>query len=168
MERDEAEPLDFLGRLCASRIRWLLIGRQALIQYGAPLQTMDYDLWIDPRAANVRRFLGIAGEAGLEIPTPDRVADRPFFSIHGGLLKVDIFKVRSFRNLDGEEIDFASAWRRRKILSAPGDALRIPLPRLDDLRRLKRMRDGEKDREDLRYLDLLAARGRRRRRGRNV
>ncbi|MBI4229599.1 MAG: hypothetical protein HY608_02065 [Planctomycetes bacterium] len=162
MERDEADPVAFLERLGASSVRWLLIGRQALIQYGAPLQTMDYDLWVDPGAANLRRFLALAGGAGLESPTLASVQGRPYFTLHGGLLKVDVFKVRSFRNLDGEEIDFASAWRRRTVASAPGDPLRLPLPRLDDLRRLKRMRDGEKDREDLRYIDQLTKTKRRR------
>jgi hypothetical protein len=139
-----------------ARVRWLLIGRQALIHYGVPAQTMDYDLWIDPAPANVRKLLDVAREAGLEGPErAEDVEDRPLFTLFGGSLKIDVFKVRRFRSLDGESIDFASAYRRKVIASAEGDPLAPPLPSLRDLRTLKRMRDGDKDREDLRYLDLL-------------
>ena len=39
----EADPVQFLIALNRARVRWLLIGRQALIHYGFG-QTMDYDL----------------------------------------------------------------------------------------------------------------------------
>ena len=41
---DDADPALFLIGLSRARVRWLLIGRQALIHYGVPVQTMDYDL----------------------------------------------------------------------------------------------------------------------------
>lgn len=142
--------------LSRARVRWLLIGRQALVHYGAPAQTMDYDLWVDPAPANVRKLLRVAREVGLETPeSAEELATRPLFSLFGGSLKVDVFKVRRFTNLDGETIDFATAHRRRVVARVPGDPLAPPLPSLSDLKRLKRMRDGEKDREDLRYLELL-------------
>jgi hypothetical protein len=37
-------------------------------------------------------------------------------------LKIDLFKVRRFENLDGETIDFASVYRRRVIASERGSA----------------------------------------------
>lgn len=162
MEPDAASHQVLFAALQRGRIRWLLIGRQALIHHGAPLQTIDYDLWVDPAPGNLSRFLSIARELRFEVPRSlDQTAARPMFSAYGGLLHVDVFKVRSFTNLDGASLSFANAWKRRVISSAPGDPLRIPLPSLDDLRLLKRMRDTEKDREDLRYLDLLAKRKKR-------
>jgi hypothetical protein len=156
MKPDDIDPAAFLQALNAVRLRWLLIGRQALIHYGAPLQTMDYDLWIDPAKRNVDRLLKISDRLGLETP-PNyaSVAHRPCFSLFGGLLKIDVFKVKRFTNLEGKTLDFACAYRRRVVAASEGDPLKIPLPALADLRILKKMRTSEKDREDLRYLDLL-------------
>jgi hypothetical protein len=142
--------------LSRAGVRWLLIGRQALIHYGVPAQTMDYDLWVDPSPRNIGKLLEVARLVGLEAPnSADELETRPLFSLFGGSLKVDVFKVRRFTNLDGETIDFDSAYRRKVVARESGDALAPPLPSLPDLKRLKRMRDGEKDREDLRYLELL-------------
>lgn len=33
------DPMTFMSALSAAGIAWLLIGRQAIVQYGAPLQT---------------------------------------------------------------------------------------------------------------------------------
>jgi len=160
---DEADPSRFLIGLSRARVRWLLIGRQALIHYGVPVQTMDYDLWVDPVPRNVGKFLRVARESGLETPEGTKEIElKPLFSLFGGTIKIDVFKVRKFTNLDGETIDFASAYRRRVIARVKGDPLAPPLPSIQDLKTLKRMRDGASDREDLRYLDLLE-RGRRRR-----
>lgn len=159
MRDDDADPARFLIGLSRARVRWLLIGRQALIHYGVPVQTMDYDLWVDPVPANVRKLLLVAREEGLEAPeTTKELEARPLFSLFGGSLKIDVFKVRRFTNLDGETIDFASAYRRRVIARVKGDPLAPPLPSIRDLKTLKRMRDGASDREDLRYLDLLEKR----------
>ena len=160
---DEADPVRFLIGLSRARVRWLLIGRQALIHYGVPVQTMDYDLWVDPVPVNVRKLLRVAREMGLEAPeSAKELESRPLFSLFGGSLKIDVFKVRRFTNLDGETIDFASAYRRRVIARVKGDPLAPPLPSIQDLKTLKRMRDGASDREDLRYLDLLDRRRTRR------
>ena len=159
MRAVEADPALFLIALSRARVRWLLIGRQALIHYGVPTQTMDYDVWVDPMPANVKKFLRVASELGLEAPEPAKqLESRPLFSLFAGTLKVDVFKVRKFTNLDGETIDFASAYRRRVIARVKGDPLAPPLPSVRDLTTLKRMRDGASDREDLRYLDLLERR----------
>lgn len=158
---DEADPAEFLIGLSRARVRWLLIGRQALIHYGVPVQTMDYDLWVDPVPVNVRKLLRVAHAMGLEAPeSAKELESRPLFSLFGGTLKIDVFKVRKFTNLDGETIDFASAYRRRVIARVKGDPLAPPLPSIRDLRTLKRMRDSAGDREDLRYLELLERRRR--------
>ncbi len=169
MEPDEVDPIRFMIALNRARVRWLLIGRQALVHYGVPAQTMDYDLWVDPAPLNVRKVLRVAREMRLSGPQEVTALEgRPFFTLFGGPLKLDVFKVRRFRNLDGETIDFASAYRRRVIARVKGDPLAPPLPSLQDLRTLKRMRDGEKDREDLRYLDLLLSRSKKHPRSRRA
>ena len=155
----EADPVLFLIGLSRARVRWLLIGRQALIHYGVPVQTMDYDLWIDPVPANLRKLLKVAREQGLAVPgNAEELESQPLFSLFGGTLKFDVFKVRKFTNIDGDTIDFASTYRRRVIARVKGDLLAPPLPSLRDLKLLKRMRDGASDREDLRYLELVEKR----------
>ncbi len=161
MRDDEADPVRFLIELSRARVPRLLIGRQALIHYGVLIQTMNCDLWIDPMPVNVKKLLRIAREHGLEAPeSAKELESQPLFSLFGGSLKIDVFKVRRFTNLDGETIDFASAYRRRVIARVKRDPLAPPLPSIRDLRTLKRMRDGASDREDLRYLDLLERRRR--------
>lgn len=143
MRDDDTDPAQFLIGLSRARVRWLLIGRQALIHYGVPVQTMDYDLWVDPAPVNVGKLLRIARELGLEAPeSAKELESRPLFSLFGGSLKIDVFKVRKFRNPDGDTIDFASAYRRRVIARVQGDPLAPPLPSIKDLKTLKRMRDG--------------------------
>lgn len=155
----EADPARFLIGLNRARVRWLLVGRQALIHYGAPVQTMDYDLWIDPLPANIEKLLRVAREMGMEVPASAKdLRSRPLFSLFDGTLKIDVFKVKRFTNLDGETIDFASAYRRRVVPSVEGDPLAPPLPAIRDLKALKRMRDDPSDREDIRFLELLEKR----------
>lgn len=156
MRDDEVDPAKFMIGLSRARIRWLLIGRQALIHHGAPVQTMDYDLWVDPAPANIAKLLYLALEHDLEGPrNAKEVEARPMFSLHGGSVKIDVFKGRTFTNLDGATIDFDTVYRRRVIFRAKGDPLAPPLPSIRDLKMLKRMRDGASDREDLRFLELL-------------
>ena len=90
--------------------------------------------------------------------TPENTKDlesRPLFSLFGDTLKIDVFKVKRFTNLDGETIDFASAYRRRVVPRVEGRPVGPPLPRSAILRTLKRMRDDASDREDIRFLELL-------------
>ena len=42
------EPIDFIKALNQKDVRYLLVGRQALVQYGAPLQSFDYDFFVSP------------------------------------------------------------------------------------------------------------------------
>lgn len=160
MPTEEFRPIHLLLGLGKSDIRWLMIGRRALIHYGAPMQTYDYDFWVDPDPRNASRFLKVA--EGLDLQPVDgswEVRGRPLVTLcYREEFKFDVFLVRTFKNLDGVVVGFDSAYRRRAVMEAKGDPLRIPVPSLEDLKLLKRMRDSEKDREDLRYLDLLQKR----------
>ena len=140
-------------------VRWLLIGRQALVHYGAPVQTMDYDVWADPDSENVKRLVEVAQENGFydSLGTWE-VAGRELLTIYQEPHKMDIFLIPRFTNLDGEPIDFIQAYGRRVVVQVEGDPFHPSLPSLEDLRRLKRMRESEKDHEDLRYIRLLQER----------
>ena len=47
------EPLEFIKAIHQSGVRYLLIGRQAVIAYGGPVMSMDYDIYIDGNTAIV-------------------------------------------------------------------------------------------------------------------
>ena len=156
MEAEDVSPIDFLLALNRAGVRWLMIGRQAVLHYGAPVQTNDYDLWVDRDPRNLSKLLEVARTVGLEDPGPLKdLAGKAIVMLFGGHLKVDVFLASRMTNLDGETVEFSAAYRHRTQARKRGDPLVIPLPSLEDLRRLKRMRDGAKDREDLRYLDLM-------------
>ncbi len=136
-----------------------MIGRQALIHYGAPVQTMDYDVWADPAPESARRLVEVARQRGFSDSRGDwETAGRELLTIYKESQKVDIFLIPRFTNLDGDPVDFDEVYQRRVVVDVEGDPFHPSLPALEDLRRLKRMRDSEKDREDLRYIRLLQER----------
>jgi hypothetical protein len=47
VDAEEFEEDAFFEAVAASGVRALLIGRRALIALGFPVQTSDYDFWID-------------------------------------------------------------------------------------------------------------------------
>jgi hypothetical protein len=46
------DPVKLIQRLNRENIRYLLIGRQSVVQYGAPLFSFDYDFWVHPDDKN--------------------------------------------------------------------------------------------------------------------
>lgn len=46
MENDILDETEIFACMGASRARFLLIGRKALVAYGAPVMTADYDVWL--------------------------------------------------------------------------------------------------------------------------
>lgn len=48
------DPVEFISCVHKGGVRYLLIGRQAMIAYGIPVQTMDYDLYIDGDIENTK------------------------------------------------------------------------------------------------------------------
>lgn len=154
-------PLAFMRALSTAEIPWLLIGRQAVVQYGAPLQTIDFDFWISPEPESAAALLKLVQDLELDASVADeQMAHRPIFSLFSALSKFDIFRFRSIVNLDGVLLTFDQVYRRRDVLESPDVGLTISLPCLEDLRQLKRVRDSAKDREDVRYLDAFLSESR--------
>jgi hypothetical protein len=152
----EAEPLyDFpalVTELHALGIRFLLIGRQALVLYGAPVLSFDYDLWVD--AAERGRLLHfLIGEKGFEASAAES-DPRPVVTVLAGQEKLDLFFYRSVCNLEGEELDFEAAWRDSTCITDPTlPGFQVNIPSLDHMILLKKLRPRNlKDEEDLKYL----------------
>ncbi|MEW6680557.1 MAG: hypothetical protein AB1297_06060, partial [bacterium] len=86
------DPIEFIGAIHQKGVRYLLIGRQAMITYGIPVATMDYDLYIDGERENTERFLEVAREFGL-YPSiePEKIKEHFMFTLENDIT-IDVFR----------------------------------------------------------------------------
>lgn len=147
--------LDLLRALNAAGVRYLLIGRQACILHGLPVDTFDYDLWVDPDPSNLQSLLCIAEPLDLfpSVAT-ERLSTVPLFHLENEV-KVDVWKVREFSLATGEKLSFLDAHLRRVDVRDDERKLVVPIPRLEDLILLKRLGGRPKDAEDVKALKAL-------------
>lgn len=155
----EAEPLfDFptlVGELDQRGVRFLLIGRQAMILRGAPVHTFDYDLWVDPDA-RASLFDHLVRERGFEASADPKGA-APLISVFAGHEKLDLFLFREVRNREGETLTFDQAWQDATLFEDPdAPSFRVRAPSIAHLVLLKKLRPpNRKDDEDIKYLLAL-------------
>jgi hypothetical protein len=153
----EFEFIDFIRLLDKEQIRYLLIGRWAVILHGAPLMTADYDFWVDADSKEklLRRL------QKLEYETPAKTQwKRPILSVFAGVDKIDFFFFRKVTNAEGQSLSFEECWKRAVIKEDAAKGISIRVPSIDDLILLKRMPrsstdEENKDRADLRYLQQI-------------
>jgi hypothetical protein len=143
---------EIIRRFNKEKIRYLLIGRQAVMFYGAPLFSFDYDFWIHPEDKS-KTYQILEERLDLE-PSYPIESKRPivsFLSISGE--KIDVFFVRKITNKDGETFDIDEVLRRSIMVKDKNFAIR--LPHIDDLIGLKKIGERPKDLEDIEYLKAL-------------
>jgi hypothetical protein len=135
-----------------SGARALLIGRQALIALGLPVNTRDYDFWID--GADAERLNAAVAPLGLvatHTPAEARATGRYVLenSEH-----VDVLVARGVSTVEGTMVCFDDVWPRRQLVEvAPG--VGVAIPSLDDLILTKRFGARPRDAEDIRLLEVL-------------
>ncbi len=134
-----------------SKIRYLIIGRRAVILYGAPVLTADVDLWIHPEDRDRILFL-LSDKLGIEISgSPD--TKKPIVSGFSGPKKFDFFFQKSVRNIEGETIEFEDCYQNSILKKDPAENVSFRIPSIDDLIRLKKIRrPNVKDEQDIEYL----------------
>lgn len=139
---------EFIGLLCAERVRFLIVGAHALAVHGRPRATGDLDVLVEPTLANAAR-LGSAlerfGFAKLarqttELATPDRMV-----TLGRPPLRIDVMT-----SISG--VSFARAWRGRRVVRFGGQ--RVGVLGRADFERNKRAAGRP---QDLLDLELLAA-----------
>ena len=140
-------------------IRWLLFGRQAVVLYGSPVSSADWDVWADPaqRGEVLEYFASLGYEVSAEV---DDLA--PIVKVRAGLERIDLFLMRAMVNREGQQIDFSTTLARAGVVTERfdrSDAIRVPA--IDDLIALKKMGAAvrPKDEEDIRYLLVRKAMG---------
>lgn len=137
------------------KIRYLLIGRQAVMLYGAPLFSYDYDFWIHPEDRK-KTYRVLEDILEFESSYPEDIK-RPmisFLSDKGE--KVDVFFVKEITNSFGETFEIEEVLKRSIIVRDKGFTIR--LPDIDDLIGLKKMGRRPKDVEDVEYLQTIKKR----------
>ena len=148
------EPLQFIKAIHDQGVKYLLIGRQAVIAYGGPVQSMDYDIYIDGSEENTSKLLAIASGFGLYPSIPKKEISKAFkFKLENDIL-VDVFRAKAFSSPKTGKITFAEIYKR-KVLAKDLSGLEINLPSLDDLISLKKLRSSPKDLLDIQYLEEI-------------
>ncbi|OGF67408.1 MAG: hypothetical protein A2Y62_20360 [Candidatus Fischerbacteria bacterium RBG_13_37_8] len=136
------------------KIDYVLIGRQAVMLYGAPLFSYDYDFWIHP-GERIAIYEFLEDDLECESSKP-REMDEPLviFTTPGGE-KIDIFFSKRIVNLESEIICIEKVLSRAKRINEPGSRFYIMVPAIDDLIKLKKVSRRPKDLEDITYLEEI-------------
>ena len=147
----EVKFFDLIRRFNRQKIRYLIIGRRAVILYGGPVLTADYDLWIHP--ADKKKILSLlSDELGFELSdAPD--TKKPIVSGFSGMKKFDFFFQRSIKNIENDTIEFEKCYTNSILKEDLTGNVSFRIPSIDDLIRLKKIRKPNiKDEQDIEYL----------------
>lgn len=142
--------IDLVKALNKERIRYIIIGRRALILYGIPVMTADYDLWISPE--DREKTLTLLEKMGIELSEHPTTKKLIVFA-YSSTKKFDLFFHRTITNLDGEKIIFDDCYQNAVTADSSNKAPQILIPSIDDLIKMKKIRNGSaKDIQDIEYL----------------
>ena len=147
----EVSLIDLLREFNRQNIRYLIIGRRAVILYGGPVLTADNDLWVHP--ADKRKALSLLlEEFDFELSHPPDTK-KPIVTGFSGMRKYDLFFQKSVRNREDETIEFEECYKNSVTKEDVGANLSFRIPSVDDLIRLKKIRKPNiKDEQDIEYL----------------
>jgi hypothetical protein len=134
----EVKWYDLLREFNRQNIRYLIIGRRAVILYGGPVLTADYDLWINP--IDKKKTLSLlSDELGFELSdSPD--TKKPIVSGFSGMKKFDLFFQKSIRNIENVIIEFEECYKKSILKRAEQKILvseSLLLTTSSDLKRLE-------------------------------
>ncbi len=140
-----------LRELNRQKIRYLIIGRRAVILYGGPVLTADHDIWLH-REDKKKVLLLLSEKFDFELShSPD--TKRPIVTGFSEMRKYDLFFQKSVRNIEGETIEFEECYKNSTVLEAPEEKISFRIPSIKDLIRLKKVRKSNvKDQQDIEYL----------------
>jgi hypothetical protein len=146
----EVNLLDVIRAFNRDGIRHLIIGRRAVILYGGPVLTGDNDLWI--HRADREKALSLLKNLDFELSHPVDTK-RPIVTAFSGMKKYDLFFHKGIRNLEDEAIEFEECYTNSTLIEDPFKDIFFRVPSIDDLIRLKKIRQPNvKDEQDIEYL----------------
>lgn len=157
---------EFLFLLAKHKVRYLIVGGEAVIYYGHARLTGDIDLFYETTVRNVRLLFKMLGEFWNDripgVRTEEELLRQGMvFQFGIPPNRIDLITVV-------EGIEFGGAWERRQVerLVHKGRKYSIYYVGLDDLITNKQSVGRDRDRDDLKYL-MEARRKRKMRRGRS-
>jgi hypothetical protein len=131
-------------------IRYLIIGRRAVVLYGAPVLTADCDFWID--SAHRPKVLSYFESKGCSLSAPTE-SEKPIIQVYAGPRKIDLFFHKSIQNIEGELVEFVSCYDNATIKEDVEQGVFFRIPAVDDLIKTKKIRkENIKDLQDIEYL----------------
>ncbi len=145
------DPVDFIEAIHKADIRYLLIGRQAMIAHGIPVQTFDYDLYIDGELENEKKFIEVAENFDLFPSKPLEKLHQCFMFKLENDVTIDVFRAPKMIIQTGEIISFKELYKRRAIIKDETGFV-VNVPCVDDLIKLKKT-DRYKDSVDVQFLE---------------
>ncbi len=144
------DPVEFIDAIHKAEIRYLLIGRQAMIAHGIPVQTFDYDLYIDGAIENEKKFIEVAENFDLFPSKPlEKMKESFMFKLENDIT-IDVFRCKKIINQEGEAILFEEIYKNRNVIKDETGFF-VNVPCIDDLIKLKKT-DRHKDIADVQFL----------------
>lgn len=152
MRGSEFDETAFFRAIGDSGARVLLIGRRALVAWGLPVLTADYDVWLHPDDIDA---LNAALSPFDFVPskTADQARALGRYVLENDE-RVDVFVARRVPTVDGQPVVFDDVFSRRVLLEYDA-AVTIAVPALEDLILTKRWASRDKDIADVRLLEAL-------------
>ena len=145
------DPVEFIDAIHKAEIRYLLIGRQAMIAHGIPVQTMDYDLYIDGEIENTKKFLEIAERFDFFPSRPLEKMKECFMFKLENHITIDVFRCKKIENQEGELVSFEEMYKNRNVIKDETGFI-VNVPCIEDLIKLKKT-NRYKDSVDVQYLE---------------
>jgi predicted nucleotidyltransferase len=143
---------DFLRILARCRVRYLIVGGEAVIYYGYARLTGDVDIFFEQSAENAERLYGALQEFWEgEVPGIGGAGEllEPGVILQFGVPpnRIDVIS-----RIDA--VAFGDAWgnRRHVTVQVQGEDIAVTYIGLDDLIANKQAVNRPKDQEDLKYL----------------
>ena len=151
MEKEiEISFIELIKVLNSESVRYLIIGRRAVILYGGPVMTADYDLWIHP--GDKKKTLTILESLDMELSQPVDTR-RPMVTAFSGSRKLDLFFHKSITNFRGDVINFDECYAAAETAEDPDAAVSFRIPAIKDLIKMKQIREpNAKDGQDIEFL----------------
>jgi len=145
-----ARHLDVYKSLGKNKVRYVVIGGIACINYGVPRNTLDLDIWVEANIQNINRLLNAL--KGLKFGTAHLTSAEEILkneiTVFDDYLRLDVFTF-----LKG--LKFEAAWEKRVVRKI--DGARINFISLSDLIKSKKLYKRKIDREDLEMLSRVKA-----------
>ena len=137
---------DLLRLFNAGRVRYLVVGGYAVVQYAEPRFTADLDLWTSTDSRNARAVYEALQEFGAPLSglTDDDFSEQGYFYQMG----VPPLRVDVLMGIPG--VEFEPAWRRR--VDVDFDGLLVPFISRTDLISAKRASARPQDMIDVHAL----------------